>query len=153
MKVIEKDHMPYPVATSLMTEPKATLSNRMRKNCRAAREVVLVSEVVAQPLEGKLDRRMKLATGKQLLTWSKRATERRRILQRHYEELTEQLPMSDAKKMAQLKHMLEALSAAVKRLDTYKDACDDEYRRRTAALPRPEMFLHPRRFRTEIPQH
>lgn len=35
---IRQDGMPPEVATSMLTEPKAKLSNRMRKNCRAARE-------------------------------------------------------------------------------------------------------------------
>jgi hypothetical protein len=33
----QKDGMPYEVATALLTEPRAKLTNRMRKNCWAAR--------------------------------------------------------------------------------------------------------------------
>lgn len=37
------DHMPAEVASSMLRAPKAKLSNRERKNCKAALEVVMVS--------------------------------------------------------------------------------------------------------------
>src|SRR3954464_6334445 len=86
VKPHEGDHMPYQVATNLLTEPKAKLSNRMRKNCRAAREVVLRSAHVilrdelknpfegasAKPMEVRILNRMKKSTTPQLVKWQKR---------------------------------------------------------------------------------
>jgi hypothetical protein len=108
VKPVERDRMPYPVATNLLSEPKGKLSNRMRKNCHAARDIELPSTIpitydeahnpitvrghdVVKEEDRKLNARMRKATSPQLAKWIKRCVQRRRNAQDKYLKLKDRV--------------------------------------------------------------
>src|SRR3954465_12662486 len=109
----QQDGMPNEVATSLLTEPRAKLSNRMRKNARSAREKVFpsVSPIInttniddpENPLaqytgiepksaEARLVEKSKRATWAQLHKWSQRCKGRRMAVQGKYVKIEAEKP-------------------------------------------------------------
>lgn len=158
MKPIEpqqRDGVPHEVATAMLTEPRARLTNRMRKNCMEAREKVFAStspivrvlvtdgkvdlakreealyysETNPRSLEEKTKRRFGYASLRQLSNWLRRSIARRAVVQRKYLAV----PNSDVPKLqARLDAIREALAVIAGRLDIIRDTCEDEIAMRKA---------------------
>lgn len=150
MKPIEPqtiDGIPRAVATAMLTEPRARLTNRMRKNCIAARQKVFASstsfrrmpahdaagkiikgwgyaEIEPRTPEDKMKRRFVIASLRQLGNWLRRSIARRGPLQRKYLAVQGDSP----------RHVMarEIIALAVQRLDTVRDVCEDEITMRKA---------------------
>lgn len=143
MKPIEPqiiDGMPREVATAILSEPKATLSNRWRKVCMRARDEVFVSSSpIVRPVdevtqkrslrfyterepidtETKTARRFSVATLAQLGRWCSRAIARRAVVQRKYLALSaDNTPRNNA--------LRELYSALANRLDIIRDCAEYE---------------------------
>jgi hypothetical protein len=137
---IETDGMPKQVASALLTDPKAKLSNAFRKRCKRARETVYSS---ATPLrtnrrEDKTDHSLystppnststynKLAAAgrAQLFKWLKRSVARRNVAQGKYVTL-QALPESKLRDQA-----LTILALQVSALDAQYDTICNEIDRR-----------------------
>ena len=73
---IIRDVMPAEVATEMLCEPLARLSNRMRKNCLDARATYYTSVRERSPGAVKLARRLNTAKLAQLGRWLRRAASR-----------------------------------------------------------------------------
>lgn len=138
----QRDGIPREVATAMLTEPRARLTNRMRKNCASARDAVFASTspIVGQWVseedsendkwmllyteregrspEDKMKRRFAVATLRQLGNWLRRSIARRRPLQDKFQAIVGDSP----------RHSLarEIIALAVQRLDTIRDVCEDE---------------------------
>lgn len=137
----QRDGIPREVATAMLTEPRARLTNRMRRNCMSARENVFVSvapfhrmpaqdedgkiikgygyaEIESRSQEEKTKRRFARATLRQLGNWLRRSIARRRPLQDKFQAIVGDSP----------RHSLarEIIALAVQRLDTIRDVCEDE---------------------------
>lgn len=138
----EQDGIPRAVATAMLTEPRARLTNRMRKNCIAARQNVFASTspIVAQWVieeDSENEKRMLFYTGheakqpderikrrfgnaslRQLGKWLRRSIARRRPLQDKFQAIVGDSP----------RHVMarEIIALAVQRLDTVRDVCEDE---------------------------
>lgn len=143
MKPIEfqqRDGMPVEVATAMLLEPRARLTNTFRKQCRRARERVIVStspiqripaqnaagEIVkgwgyAEPaertIESKTVLRFRRSTLEQLGRWRRRAISRRATVQRAYLKVPNSARFDSAR---------QALSLMAERLDIIRDCADDE---------------------------
>lgn len=149
----QRDGIPREVATAMLTEPRAKLSNRMRKNCIAARSKVFVSsspiqrvpaqneqtgEIVkgwswtekqAKQPEDKMKHRFASVSLRQLGNWLCRSISRRAIIQRRYLAV----PNSDVQyQQARFDAIRAALAAIAGRLDIIRDACEDEIAMRQA---------------------
>lgn len=141
--MIEQDHMPAEVATALLTERKARLSNRMRKNCSSARELAVPSgypihrmrdeingrpqyqyslKQVSKTIDARVVKRMREATAKQLLLWVLRCSRRRSVAQKQYLKLD-----GKSKRDESARQLLEALVA---KLDLIRDTIETELERR-----------------------
>lgn len=145
MKPIEPqiiDGMPREVATAMLTEPRAQLSNRMRKVCMRARDKVFVSsspitksvaidddgttewvhswtEQAPLEVEIKTAERFSYATLQQLGKWCSRAIKRRAVVQRAYLAVpTEDNPRNNA--------LRELYAALASKLDVIRDCAEDE---------------------------
>lgn len=141
------DGMPVEVATSMLTAPKAKLSNAMRKTCQRARQRVFAStdtfirragaeELIHAARTGtrtwdeKLVAKLREKSWKQLNLWLARCIKRRFMLQRAYIKLQD-------KDDLQSQLLRQALEIKVERLDMWRDVCEDEIkRRRTTAASR-----------------
>lgn len=141
------DHMPAEVASSMLRAPKAKLTARERKNCKAALEVVMVSsspivktsaKTKSKPAEyeyqsgpksidEKLTGKLLRAKLDQLTKWLKRAHSRRMQVQRAYLRVVGTGPFSEKKRAA-----LELKAA---QLDIFHGAVYDELRRRSEIEP------------------
>lgn len=143
----QNDGMPYEVATAMLSEPRARLTNSFRKQCCRARETVVMSESpirrhanlnvstgdvckgydyterTAVAPEIKTARRFRSKTLKQLHTLLRRAKGRRAVTQRRYLAVTDQTPHAE--------FVRAALSAIANRLDIIRDCAEDEIKRRT----------------------
>lgn len=146
----QRDCIPREVATAMLIEPRAKLSNRMRKNCVAARQTIFVSSSPIQKAvsgetdfpdgyawtqsntrspEDKTKRRFATATLRQLHNWLRRSIARRVIVQRRYLAV----PNSDVRAFqARFDAIREALAVIASRLDTIRDVCEDEIAMRKA---------------------
>lgn len=143
MKPIEpqqRDSIPREVATAMLTEPRARLTNRMRKNCIAAREIIFASEApfrkIPAPGHGyswklnelrtpdeKMKRRFGRATLRQLGNWLRRSIVRREVVQRRYLAV----PNSDVRAFqAHFDAVRASLALLAERLDLIRDVCEDE---------------------------
>lgn len=143
----EQDGIPRAVATAMLTEPRARLTNRMRKNCIAARDKVFASsvpfrrmpahdaagkiikgwgyaEIEPRTPEDKVKRRFATASLRQLGNWLRRSIVRRGPLQRKYLALQGDSPRTALAR--------ELIALAVQRLDTVRDVCEDEITMRKA---------------------
>lgn len=144
------DGIPTQVATEMLVEPKAKMTNRMRKNCVASRAKVYPSVAPIRKVEGfdpltgkdgtelhycpesiikledKLLRRVKALSWKQLHSFLHRMTKRRALCQHHYLKL-----QNDPKVHPAAKERLGAeLSAAAARFELAMDSLEDEIRER-----------------------
>ncbi len=77
------DTMPREVAESMLLSPGVRLTNRLRKNCHAARiETIFCSSLEAKPLATYLGQKLKTATAAQLAKWAIRTFRRRASINR-----------------------------------------------------------------------
>jgi hypothetical protein len=122
----ESDHMPEPVATEMLSAPKAKLSNRMRKVCRAARERRIISPKT-EPISAEvtLTRKCRAATFDQLCKWNRRAIARRAAVQRAFVLLQRRDP--EGKRLALRVNLSERAAA----FELLTDATYGELKRRT----------------------
>lgn len=143
----QRDCIPREVATAMLTEPRAKLSNRMRKNCIAARSKVFVSsspiqrvpaqneqtgEIVkgwswtekqAKQPEDKMKHRFASVSLRQLGNWLCRSISRRAIIQRRYLAV----PNSDVQyQQARFDAARQGFALMAERLDLIRDLCEDE---------------------------
>jgi hypothetical protein len=88
---VDFDRMPYEVATEMLADPRARMTNRERKECMRARETRYQSTRTAKPVAGKLENRFDSASFAQLSRWNRRAVNRRRDAQCAYQLLARQL--------------------------------------------------------------
>lgn len=137
----QRDSIPREVATAMLTEPRARLTNRMRKNCVSAREKVFAStapfrrmpavnaqgeivkgygyvEVAQRTAEYKTKLRFSRATLRQLGHWIRRSIARRYPLQRKYLAV-----QGNSLRHEQARFVI---AQAVQRLDLIRDMCEDE---------------------------
>jgi hypothetical protein len=77
-EVINRDTMPAEVALEMLTDPKVRLTNRMRKNCLAARETHYASVSTRTPGAAKLAARLRTKKLTQLGNWLRRSVQRSR---------------------------------------------------------------------------
>lgn len=146
----ERDSIPREVATAMLTEPRARLTNRMRKNCVSARQKVFAStapfrrmpavnaqgeivkgwgyaEIEVRTPDECMKRRFATATLRQLGNWLRRAIARREIVQRRYLAV----PNSDVPKFqVRFDAARQALALLAERLDLIRDVCEDELKMR-----------------------
>lgn len=142
----ERDGIPREVASAMLTEPRARLTNRMRKNGMAAREKVFASvapfrrmpaqdaagkiikgygyaEIESRSLEDKTKQRLSRASIRQLGNWLHRSIARRVVVQRKYLAV----PNSDVRAFqAKFDAARQALALLAERLDIIRDVCEDE---------------------------
>jgi hypothetical protein len=152
----ERDHMPVEVATSMLTTPKVKLTNRMRKQCMAARSKVFSSErplVVAdgeyarrtdyiepeKRAEAKLAKKIGEKNLRQLRNIAVRCAARRVTVQRQYEKLQAKAAPEGMNEVNQQifesrRQMgLALLSVTADRLDQTRDAAEAEIARRCSS--------------------
>lgn len=132
--------MPREVATAMLSEPRAKLTNRMRKNCIAARYKVFASsspfrrmpgsedgeivksygysEIEPRAPEERMQRRFATATLRQLSNWLRRSIARRVVVQRRYLAVVGDTMLAQAQR--------NALAGIAERLDTVRDVCESE---------------------------
>lgn len=79
---IERDTIPSEVAAEMLCEPRARMTNRMRKNCLAARETHYASVLTRTPGATKLAARLHTAKLTQLGSWLRRSVSRGRTTSR-----------------------------------------------------------------------
>lgn len=140
----QNDGMPYAVATAMLSEPRARITNNFRKQCRRARDVVFVSsspirrmpdttfksfgwedrEVVSP--EQKTVRRFRSASLSQLGKWLRRSIAHRAIIQSKYLAITDETPHAEFARAA--------LSAIANRLDIIRDCAEEEIARRISPM-------------------
>lgn len=137
----QNEGMPYEVATAMLSERRARITNSFRKQCQLARERVYVSsapirrmpaqdtageivkgwgytECVAISPEQKTVRRFQSASLVQLGNWLRRAMARRAIIQKRYLAITDETPHAEFARAA--------LSVIANRLDIIRDCAEDE---------------------------
>lgn len=165
-KPAELDGMPREVATALLSEPKAKLSARMRKTCKAARETVFLSTspmikgkdyayvdkpglyytaLTAKTAEHKLVVRAGRATLAQLGKWRSRCGTKRRVLQAQYQKvLSTEIPDNAhaAFKQRIKEQTLLLLSQRAAILDLAWDIFDSEISSRAAKCAN-KPSIHP----------
>jgi hypothetical protein len=133
--------MPHQVATELLTTPKTKLSNRMRKNCIAARAKYHVAEQKPKSADDKIRARMKAATSPQLEKWLKRCVARRVGVQEKYNNAL-------GKQGPKWNYIRALLEAAAQRIDTMRDIIEDILEERRGKYQDSVLrHVHPRRFR------
>ncbi len=124
MKELERDTMPKEVATELLTDRKARLTNRMRKNCRDARAKHFISDAERKPVAEKIAAKLK-SRG---LAWIgreiSRAQRRRAGLQRRYTSLTGDNPVIAARRAA--------IDVLANHIDIFLDCAETEIESRRA---------------------
>ena len=130
MKKIEKDTMPVEVATALLTDPKARMTNRMRKVCRMAREVCYASEAERKPIEAKLRARMHDKPIDRLDRLAHRTGAKRRGLQHKY-EAAKRLQEKQNKPNPVIDRLIAMLDLRVAYLDMVTEAVIEEMQWRT----------------------
>lgn len=138
----ERDSIPREVATAMLTEPRARLTNRMRKNCVSARQKVFAStapfrRMPAVNAQGEIVKgygyveiaqrttklRFSRASLRQLGKWLHRSIARREIVQRRYLAV----PNSDVRAFqAHFDAVRASLALLAERLDLIRDVCEDE---------------------------
>lgn len=139
--------MPYPVATEILCNPKAKLTNAYRKTLQRARQTEYTSTLTKKPLEQKCMERMRKSTTPQLLKWAKRCVSKRRNLQQVYEKIKDR----KGKKFDAMRTML---IGAANHLDEVAGAIDEVLNDRLhhyAMNSGPEYHVHPRHKRTYLP--
>jgi len=145
------DHMPKQVALEMLCAPKAKLTNRVRKNCKASRDIVRLSafpivktsaktgqrpaeythDCKEKSIDEKLTGKLKRATFDQLQKWGKRAHARRMQVQRAYLRITGTNVFAEKARAA-----LELKAA---HLDIFGGAVYDELQRRSGpTTPEPK---------------
>ena len=117
--------MPVEVATALLTDPKARMTNRMRKVCRMARETCFVSEVERKPIADKLKTRMQDKPIDRLERLQHRIGAKRRGFQ-HKFEAAKRLQAKQNKPNPVIDRMIALLDLRVGYLDTLVDAVEAE---------------------------
>lgn len=123
----QQDGMPAPVATEMLSERRARLTNTFRKQCCRARARLFVTDVTAKAPEAKTARRFQSASLAQLGRWLRRSIARREIVQRRYLEV----PNSDNPIVQACFDAARAdISAIANRLDAIRDCAEDEIKRR-----------------------
>jgi hypothetical protein len=70
----DRDHMPREVATALLLEPKAHITNRLRKECTDARTIHYVSARTRKDGREKIVSRFSRASIAQIAKWLRRAS-------------------------------------------------------------------------------
>lgn len=80
MKILERDTVPYEVATEILGKPGAHMSNRERKMFQKSRELHYVSEIECKPREDKLKFKFENCSWEQLLRWTRRIVARHVLL-------------------------------------------------------------------------
>jgi hypothetical protein len=145
------DAMPVEVATAILTEPKAKITNRFRKQCKLAREKVYSSAVPLHRVVSECEENHKLhplanpakptppavklqsRTRSQVLKWLLRCIARRIATQDEYLKLTRTDTSKFTKKqLRDHAFMLLALEARARALDDARDTLEDEDARRVA---------------------
>lgn len=124
MKLIERDRMPYEVATEMACSSWCRRTNRERKMLRDARQVEWCSEAERKPLAEKLANRMRNRPIAWLGREVTRAEKRRRGVQQKYEALMrlEQTPI--------VERFVAALNLRAAQIDLVIDVAQDEIRYR-----------------------
>jgi hypothetical protein len=121
LKEIKHDGPPAEVATELLRDPLAHLTNRMRKNCIAARQKYFASTATRKTLTTKVANRLRDRT----LAWIgrelSRAGRQRRGWQRKYEALVAQEPKSPV-----IEARIAMLNLNVGNLDVFIEGAEDE---------------------------
>jgi len=85
MKQIELDQMPYEAATEMLCDPKARMTNLMRKTCQAARQTYWAADECPTPMAYKLQERVRRVPWDRLHRLVKRVGVKRAQVQRaHY---------------------------------------------------------------------
>lgn len=143
--------MPKQVATALLTDPKAKLSNAFRKTCKRARENTYTSATplvsnrrndstdralystppAPEPAPGTRDHKLKRASVSQLAKWMRRVIARRHNVQVDYQLLASvpdiEKPVGvTAKQQARRHQAMTVLALQAKHFDAQRDALDDE---------------------------
>lgn len=153
--------MPKQVATEMLANPKAKLSNTFRKQCQFARAKVYPStgpitaiegvlnepDYKAKPVEEKILARMKKSTTPQLLKWGKRCVSKRRKVQQQFEKIRNA-------KGASFDHVRQLLVATAQRIDevagTIDEVLGDRFKH-YAFNDAPHNHVHPRHKRDYKP--
>lgn len=130
MKIINQDHMPVEVATELLTDPKARMTNRMRKNCMAARTVAWCSETERKPIEGKIERRAHEQPLVRLGRTIRRVCKRRAGLQHQYEAARRMMAKHEEMTPI-LERRCAIIDLQVAHLDLVRDVVESEVASRT----------------------
>lgn len=162
-----QDAMPYEIATSMLTKPGVKMSNRMRKNCMAARQLVYTSSKpfvrppggkyeyhgahTVKSLETKITERMTAAKWLQLHKWLRRTNALRMQVQAAYLKLIAAPPLEgdSLKKTTFYNRAKAALELRAAQLDVIIDAAMSEIENRNARTSSKDAdaHLHPRRLR------
>ena len=125
----EHDHMLREVAIELLCAK--SISNRIRKACRAALERRYVSTFIPKPLEMKLTEKFSRQAVAKLGSWRDRLAHRRLHVQRKWEALAVDSPFRPA------------LEMMVERIDTATDCVNTVITHRLEALSRFDHTLRP----------
>lgn len=146
---IQADNMPREVATAILTEPKARITNTFRKVCKRAREVLYLSATpirAAKSEDGTTNyfsrpadapksgppAQLRKATFGQLTKWLRRNVQRRHNCQVDYQLLGE-VTGGTPKQQAARRRDLAILELQVKLLDEARENLEDEVMRRAKA--------------------
>lgn len=123
--------MPREVAVSILTEPRAKLTNAFRKTCKRALEKhFLAPPLQPAPPGTDLLRKWHGASLAQLLKWSRRCSARRAVAQRVYTKLnTNDWPKGMT--AAKAKRIQAVLELRVNAFDNMLDNIEDELRVRS----------------------
>ena len=116
-----RDTIPFSVATDLLCAPGHRCSNSERKAHRDSRYRIFTSTEVRKPREVKIAGKMSGATIEQLDKWLRRATKRRRGVQRKYSAAVALAP-----EVRWREKLIARLNFNANLLDTFLDAADDE---------------------------
>jgi hypothetical protein len=125
MKLVEKDSMPREVALELLTDRKARVTNRMRKNCLHALQREFISEAERKPLAAKVARKLRAKSIAWIAREVKRSMRQRRGAQIKYERLQAIEPKNPI-----IEYRVAALNLLANHLDTVIECCEDEIKLR-----------------------
>ena len=152
--LVEPEGMPKQVASEMLAEPKAKMTNTFRKQCRLVREKWYVSVRERKPIEAKQLARFRSSTWIQLLTWHHRVLVRRVRVQNRYLKLQERLERTDEKLWKEanpltpqqkraIEAAMEVLSAIALAQDEFAGNIETEIERRKTITPRSTRPIDP----------
>lgn len=128
-KVIERDTMPYQVATDLLCEAGIRQTNGTRKAYRDARQRSFRGVCEKKPAAEKMTNRLHDVTLLQLGKWTRRAWKRRRGLQLKHQSVTnllEHTAATEALPVLLLQRRLAAINLLAGQVDLFLDTADTE---------------------------